>query len=336
MKKLLTMILALQCAGAVTLVTLGQARLGQPPLNCDRACLNGLADSYLAALVAHDAKRAAIAADAKFTENAQVLPFTGGLWKNATQAPAKFKIYVADPVAGQIAFMGIMRELSTAAPPPRGGGAAPSYDRPIQLALRLKVENRQITEAEHIIARLNENALASFEAPNPVFAATVPQTERLSRELMLVVANSYYDSIVQSDGDAAPFASDCIRRENGTVTAGGTGPARGGGPRLGCRDQLNTRAMSYIVSIDLRRVWIADEERGLVLGLSMFRHPYLERTRVILNPDGTRATREDTNNPFDTNNAHIFKIRGGKIHEIEAMGFSSPLNSKNGWSEFLR
>ena len=41
-------------------------------------------------------------------------------------------------------------------------------------------------------------------------------------------------------------------------------------------------------------------------------------------------------NPFDTDNAHIFRIRGGKIHDIEAMGFSLPLNSKNGWSEFVR
>lgn len=336
MKKQLAIILVLLYA--VTLLAAGQARLGQPPLNCDRACFNGLLDSYLAALVAHDARRAAIAPNAKFTENAQVLPFTEGLWKNASQAPSKFKIYVADSVAGQIGFMGIMRELSTAAPPPRGGaaGAASSYDRPIQLALRLKVENKQITEAEHSIARLNEAALANFEAPNPVFSATVPPAERLPRELMLIVANSYYDSIVQSDGDAAPFASDCTRRENGALTAGGSGPARGGGPRLGCRDQLNTRAMSYIVSIDLRRVWIADEERGLVFGFSMFRHPYLEKSRVILNPDGTRTTREDTNNPFDTDNAHIFKIRGGKIHEIEAMGFSLPLNSKNGWSEFVR
>ena len=111
---------------AVTLLGAGQSRLGQPPLNCDRVCLNGLVDSYLAALVAHDAKRAAIAPNAKFTENAQVLTFTEGLWKNATQAPSKFKIYVADPVSGQIGFMGIMRELSSAAPPPRGTAAGPA------------------------------------------------------------------------------------------------------------------------------------------------------------------------------------------------------------------
>jgi hypothetical protein len=30
------------------------------------------------------------------------------------------------------------------------------------------------------------------------------------------------------------------------------------------------------------------------------------------------------------------RISGGKIHEIEAMGFTLPLYSKNGWSPFLR
>ena len=41
-------------------------------------------------------------------------------------------------------------------------------------------------------------------------------------------------------------------------------------------------------------------------------------------------------NPFDLEAAHIFKIYGGKMHEIEAMGFTLPLNSKNGWSPFMK
>ena len=40
--------------------------------------------------------------------------------------------------------------------------------------------------------------------------------------------------------------------------------------------------------------------------------------------------------PFDLPAAHIFKISGAQIHEIEAMGFTMPYLSKNGWSEFLR
>jgi hypothetical protein len=46
--------------------------------------------------------------------------------------------------------------------------------------------------------------------------------------------------------------------------------------------------------------------------------------------------RQDAGNPFDLEAAHIFKIQNGKIHEIEAMGFSLPLNSKNGWIDFVR
>ena len=80
--------------------------------------------------------------------------------------------------------------------------------------------------------------------------------------------------------------------------------------------------MSYITSIDLRRVWTADEGKGLVF--------------TILDPDGTTTQRPWNFNPFDLEAAHIFKISGGKIHEIEAMGFTLPLYSKNGWSPFIR
>ena len=37
--------------------------------------------------------------------------------------------------------------------------------------------------------------------------------------------------------------------------------------------------------------------------------------------------------PFDLPAAHIFKVSGGKIHEIEAMGFMAPYNSKTGWEK---
>jgi hypothetical protein len=35
--------------------------------------------------------------------------------------------------------------------------------------------------------------------------------------------------------------------------------------------------------------------------------------------------------PFDLPAAHIFKVSGGRIHEIEALGFTMPYNSKTGW-----
>jgi hypothetical protein len=172
----------------------------------------------------------------------------------------------------------------------------------------------------------------------------VAPAQRSSRDVLLLIGNSYYDALEQSDGEASPFADDCVRRENGMHTAGvgappppPSAPAAGaGGFRIqGCAEQLTSRAMSYINSIDLRRVWIADEDKGLVFGLTMFRHPMEQKSVTLLNPDGTTTERPMNFNPFDLEAAHIFKIDGGKIREIEAMGFTLPLYSKNGWSPFV-
>jgi hypothetical protein len=51
---------------------------------CDRGCLLAIADSYFAALAAHDPSKAPMAPNATFTEQAQVLKVGEGLWKTAT------------------------------------------------------------------------------------------------------------------------------------------------------------------------------------------------------------------------------------------------------------
>ncbi len=61
----------------------------QPPPNvgsgdCDRACLQGLAEQYLAALVAHDPGKVALAKNVRYSENSVPLPIPDGFWKNAT------------------------------------------------------------------------------------------------------------------------------------------------------------------------------------------------------------------------------------------------------------
>ena len=333
-------VLVLVCASS------GGAGAQSSGTSCDRACLLGIADTYLAALTAHDPSKAPLAPNARFTEQAQPLKVGEGLWRTVTQGPTAFKLPVADPVAGQIGVIVMLRANMPRPPGPALTAVAPPPDPPgpaaVQLALRLKVENRQITEAEHLIARITSpNQLANLQTLRPGLLAPVPARERSPRNLMLLIANSYYDAIVQSDGTVAPFADDCGRRENGMHTAGAGRPANappgpGGGPPQGCAEQLTARAMSYIRSIDLRRVWIADEETGLAFGLTMFRHPMDERFVTLLNPDGTTTQRPMNFNPFDLEAAHIFKIRGGQIHEIEAMGFVLPLYSKNGWSQFVR
>jgi len=336
---------------AALLVAASASHAGQrgqaPAGGCDRACLSNIADTYLAALVAHAPRKAPLAPNMKFTENTQVLLPGEGLWATATAVSNTFKIAVPDPVAGQIGMIVMLTEA---------GAGEKGEDVQAQLALRLKVQNRQIVEAEHLIARITSPAqLAALKTPRAPLLATVPPAERNPRWVMLLIGNSYYDALTLSDGNASPFAEDCGRRENGMHTAGvgappplPGAPARGGGPggpganpggagpARDCAGQLTSRVMSYIRSIDLRRVWIADEEKGLVFGLSMFRHPMDENPITVINTDGSRSPRQVNFKPFDLPAAHIFKISGGKIHEIEAMGFTMPYLSKNGWSEFLR
>jgi hypothetical protein len=316
--------------------------------NCDKACLMSIADRYLAAVAAHDPSKAPMAPGAKFTEQAKVLPVGEGLWKSAVEGPTTFKIPVPDPVAGQIGLILMMKASAAAfpAPPGRGGAPAAPDNGPadIELALRLKVQNQQITEAEHVIARIAApSQLSALRTPRAAFAKTVPKAERSPRSIMLVIANAYYDALVLGDGELAPFADDCGRRENGMHTAGVGRPADAPPPPPGfggtpddCAGQLTARAMTYIGSIDLRRIRIMDEEKGLVFALSMFRHPMEQKSITILNKDGSTSERPMNFNPFDLEAAHIFKISGGKIHEIEAMGFSLPLHSRNGWSPFSK
>jgi hypothetical protein len=316
---------------------------------CDRACLLSTADAYLAALVAHDASKAPMAPDAKFTEQGKVLRVgEEGLWKSAVAGPATFKIPVPDPVAGQIGLILMMKASGAAFPagPARGNAPAPDPNAPadIQLALRLKVVDRKITEAEHVIARIAApSQLAALKTPRPALTQTVPKADRTPRAFMFLIANAYYDALVLGDGQLAPFADDCSRRENGMHTAGAGRPADSppppggfGGTPTDCAGQLTARAMTYIGSIDLRRIWIADEEHGLVFAYSMFRHPMEKKSIDILNTDGSISERPMNFAPFDLEAAHIFRIAGGKIHEIEAMGFTLPLYSKNGWSPFSK
>ena len=144
---------------AVMLTAPGAAAGQSGQAACDRACLLATADAYLAALVAHDPSKAPMAPNAKFTEQTKAMRVgVEGLWQSALSTSTTFKIPVPDPISGQIGMIVMMTAAGSAfpAPPARGNAPAPDPKAPadIQLALRLKVVDRMITEAEHLIARI--------------------------------------------------------------------------------------------------------------------------------------------------------------------------------------
>jgi hypothetical protein len=54
---------------------------GPIPLTCNRACLEGLIDQYLAAVVAHDPSKLPLSKDVKYSENYQMLQVGDGFGK---------------------------------------------------------------------------------------------------------------------------------------------------------------------------------------------------------------------------------------------------------------
>jgi len=293
----------------------------QSQINCKtRSCYDRLVDDYLAALVAHDPARIAFAPEARFVENIKATKLGEGLWKSATAVPAGFRIYVPDPVSGQVGFMGVMQENG----------------KPILLGLRLQVFEGHLIQAEHVIARdLNAESLANLQTPRPIFSRVIPERMRMPRYDINGIAYSYYDALDFNDGELAPMARDCERHENGRESSGSRAPVTGKTPTpnysaMDCTRQFSTGMMGYIDNIDNIRVLAVDPVTGLAFGLSHFHHSMKNHVFPIKGVPGV-TQREVNNPPFDLPAAHIFKISGGKLHQIEAMGFLAPYNSPSGW-----
>jgi len=295
--------------------------------------MTGLVDRYLEALVRHDATGLPLNRDVRFTENtAQIEVGSEGLWVAASEVPTGPRIYAIDVGAGQAGFYGVMKE--------RG--------RPLIIALRLKVVNGQITEIEHVLARtIREDALRNLMTPRPEFTSDVTPADRLPRERMVAIADSYFEAIEHADGKLAPFSDDCVRRENGGQTTMNPTPvpwpvslgskqaddAMAYIGTLSCSAQLDTHVMDFITRLWPRRHEIVDEEKGLVFSLPMFQHRGMTGPVRIYNVPGVDSL------PLGgaTSNlqaGEIFKIdRGGQITAIEAMGAQLPYGTLSGWGE---
>jgi hypothetical protein len=211
---------------------------------CDRACLTGFNDSYLAALTAHDATKLDTAASVRFTENGKELKLTEGLWAVA-RSLGPYRQDMAEVPAGQTAgFVSLKDDKGD-----------------VLLAFRLKVVEHKVTEIETTVCRTGE---ATFFSPsslmhNPLYDKEVDPSARMPREALTKIVDSYFNGIETSDGSAIPFADSARRNENGTVTGMGTG-------------LKNVAMFSYIDKID-RSYVLVDEERGNVLPWVLFQIP---------------------------------------------------------------
>ena len=89
-----TMSSVAKLAAAAIAAVCGVAHAAEPA--CDRACLVSIADAYLAAVAAHDPKKAPLSDEIVFVENVKRTRPGQGLWADATAAATAFRIYVSD------------------------------------------------------------------------------------------------------------------------------------------------------------------------------------------------------------------------------------------------
>jgi hypothetical protein len=289
---------------------------------CQRACLEGWVNKYLAAMKAHLVDPALFARDAKFTENGIRLPLGGeGLWFDMTDI-GKYKFYVPDVETQQVAFLGTVtiagRRSTSQEPKPTIVG----------LVLRLKIRGGKITEIEQLAVRPElplagaapapsrfpptGEAVEAMGAPHPIYAQAIAPAERMSREKLIETANYYFTGMAPNDGKGYyPFTDDCLRYENGIISAGPKDPAAP--QRQGCKEQFEKSLKGVVSRIRDRRFVAIDRERGIVFAFGFFDHHSINWTWQL---------------------GELFKIEKGKIRRIEAIFQRAPFGTASGWSSY--
>jgi len=311
---------------------------------CDRACLENFVDQYMDALIAHNPKALPMTARVKNTEDGVRLDPGDGFWRSAN-AKGSYRFFVTDTENGQVAFMGTMRE---------------DPNLPVIIGIRLKVENRKISEIENLVVRdaLAATNLEKIGQPNAVFLEAIPAAQRAPRGELVRVANLYLSALEKNDGKVqAPFAPGCERVQNGVQTTNNpnaiaqmtppTAPGRGTQApapvkpqppppvnitELGCAEQFRLGVFGWVRRVRDRRFVAVDRERGLVLAIVSIDEPAGKYATYKLS-DGRTMT-YGPNRPTTIAVLEAYKIEGGKLRRIEAIQHDVPYGMLSGWSSY--
>lgn len=289
--------------------------------DCDRACLNGFVDQYTAAVAAHDPSKLPTAANVRYSENNVEMKLGEGLWQTS-DGWGSYKVYVDDPQTGQIGFLGVSNE-----------------DTHLSVfAARLKVVDKKVSEIEVIVARPDrpgpQGAGPITGGPEnlkdkPLFSEDEPASERVSRDKLIALADGYFSTIQLNTGKLfTTFDPNCQRIENGSITANNpdaTNPVA----KMGCQAQLETGLLKMVTRCRDRR-YLVDEQRQMVFAATFFDHNGTLRKNTLV--DGSvRTIGAPFDRPFTFVIFELFKIKDGKIRQIEAVLNTVPYYMPSPW-----
>jgi len=274
----------------------------------------------MAAVAAHDPSKLPHSANVRYTENNVEMKLGEGLWQTS-DGWGSYKVYTDDPESGQVGFLGVANEDSHLS----------------CFAARLKVVDKKVTEIEVIVARPDRpgppgsgNLMGGPEnlKDKPLFSEDEPADQRVSREKLIQLADGYFSTIQQNTGEIkTSFDPDCQRMENGSVTA--NNPNGQGVAKMGCEAQLKTGLLVFVTRCRDRR-YVVDEQKQMVFAATFFDHAGNVRDFKLV--DGTE---HKMGPPFDRPYTflilELFKIKNGKIRQIEAVLDTVPYYMPSPW-----
>jgi len=276
---------------AMLCLACGLATAPAQAAGCDRSCLKGHLDRYLDALTHQQPAKAGLWAGYRHTENAIVIPEGAGLWKSATGLGSVQRRFL-DTAQSQAGYYGTLQ----------------LGDEEAVVALRLRVGNNQVTQAEWFVARQGDPGMTGEPGKTPFNLAQlrsslpaqriVPKAERLPREDLQAIVNSYFDGITNHDGRLVKGQPGCTRYENGFPTY--NTPMKpendiGNDGRTDCR----TQADFGVALVAIRDFFVIDEEAQAVMVSAVF-------LREAKNPKRRNHFTE------------LFHVDHGKIRDIHA------------------
>jgi hypothetical protein len=274
------------------------------PSDCNRECLIGITQQYMQALGARDPAKAPFAHRVRFTENnVELMIGKEGLWATISAVPAA-GLEVADATTGEAAWIGTVQE----------------HGLPVYYGMRIRVQQRAITEVETVVVRTTGLPLPFGDVSklkhDPAFTEVLPPEQRRSRERLVAVANSYFSTVELNDGMVfAPFDEGCERTENGIYTTrAGTGSS--GDIAQGCEQQFKLGLYRINKRVRERRYPIVDVERGVVVATGFFDHA--NEFDTYRTTDG-KERKTLLKWPNSISLVEAFKIRDGRIYRIEAI-----------------
>jgi len=289
--------------------------------DCDHTCLVGFARDYMRALASRDPSKAHLAPRVRFTENNVELSLGDGVWGTISKL-GDYKLKFADTQTGNVGFFGVLTETNASS----------------GFALRLKIADRKITEAETVIVRVNDfGSLTGGVNPfvngkfvdKPILNENVAPNQRRPRERMISIADGYFDTLQLNDGTLfTEFDPACNRIENGLQTTNNPDTPLGKVSALGCAEQFKLGNYRYDDRLRARRFPLVDEERGLVLGMGFIDHSGRLGTYTLTNGKTAESV---IRRPHSFALMELFKIVDGKIRQIEAVFITVPYYMPSPW-----